>query len=370
MRKQIRFAIVLAMLAVGLTSLPRAIHAQAGTTSIQTIKVSAEGFRMALSPDGKTLAVFDDSAIYADDTTAGTIAIRLLDAATGAQKSSLTATTDYASFVAFTPDGRQLVSYQNNGEIVVWDVDTGQPVKRYPAIFGTHTGHLFADGRTLAVIDQSVIATIQLWNLDTGAITRLFEPHLDSFQQTRDLLKNTLPSQNYKYAALDAAPDGKTFATASLNGEIAVWNVADGTQTVIRPQPPNEQADFPVRTLRYTSDGKALVFFDTILKQMQVWDIQTRTQTLTTSIGAEIFALLPDNDTIVWVEKSATGIKISSAALSVPDKVTDLADVTTTAKVYAATSVWVSADSKQAYVGGFGAVDKNNAIYSVPLSAS
>ncbi len=368
MGKHIRFAIILVTLVIGLSVLPRDIQAQ---SSVQIFKITGEGFRIALSPDGKTLAVFDDSAINADDPTAGNIAIRLLDAATGTEKISLTGTTDYASFVAFTPDGQQLVSYQDNGEIDVWDVSTGKQVKRYSAFFEHPLARLFADGRTLAVVfSQGLISQIQLWNLDTGAIMKLIGPHLVSFKQAAGLFNDVLDSSNLQFAALDTAPDGTTIATASANGEISLWNVADGTQTVIRQQQQNEKARFAVRTLRYTSDGKALVFFDTVLKQMQVWNIQTQTQTLTTNSGAENFALLPDNDTVVWVEKSATGFKISSAALSAPDKVTVLADVTTSLRPYTATSVWVSADGKRVFVGGFGATDKNNAIYIVPFSAA
>src|SRR4051812_8861575 len=64
------------------------------------------------------------------------------------------------------------------------------------------------------------------------------------------------------------SPDGKLFATACVNGKVAIWNVDDGTtvRTLVHPQ--------GVTSLAFTPDGQILITgsFDSQVRRWRVAD--------------------------------------------------------------------------------------------------
>jgi WD40 repeat protein len=80
------------------------------------------GCKLALAPDGRTLATAD--ILYADDL--GTDTIRLFDIETGEQILTLEPGDGRASVMAFSPDGMRLFTGLGQGSGIVWDVRRGQ----------------------------------------------------------------------------------------------------------------------------------------------------------------------------------------------------------------------------------------------------
>ncbi|KAH6698203.1 hypothetical protein BKA61DRAFT_530771 [Leptodontidium sp. MPI-SDFR-AT-0119] len=73
---------------------------------------------VAFSPDGKQVVS------GSDDNT-----VRLWDAATGAPLQTLEGHSDYVSSVAFSPDGKQVVSGSGDKTVRLWDAATGAPLQ-------------------------------------------------------------------------------------------------------------------------------------------------------------------------------------------------------------------------------------------------
>jgi WD40 repeat protein len=113
---------------------------------------SASVYTSGLSPDGQTLAV------PAPD------GVRFFDLVTGKPSGSLRA-PDYASAVAFSPDGQYLATVHRN-QILLWETGTGIEVARFaPCPMYTQLLQFSPDGQVLATAGTD--GAVLLWDLTT-----------------------------------------------------------------------------------------------------------------------------------------------------------------------------------------------------------
>ena len=162
------------------------------------------GRAVAFSPDGQMLAH--------SGTGDNTIPIR--DVQNGQLLRTITEHTDTVLSVAYSPDGRNLVSVDWDGHIRIWDVATG-------ALLKTIEGHkkgvpsLFysSDGTTL--ISGSWDNTIRIWDVDTG-------------QPLKTIIANITALENDGVTAISLSPDGGAMASATDEKVIRLWDVHTG----------------------------------------------------------------------------------------------------------------------------------------------
>ena len=157
--------------------------------------------------------------------------------------------------LAFSPDGRRLVTCCDDGQVRWWDVAAGQPSGR-PLRHGYEQGYytlaLSPDARTLVTggNDKRVIR----WDTETG--TEIGTPiylksrvHMLAFLRdgrrfvtgTRDgglavwepenSRMTDLPSQGTSVTGLAVSSNGKTFATATDGGVLRLWDTSCLRQT-------------------------------------------------------------------------------------------------------------------------------------------
>src|SRR5262249_25512798 len=129
-------------------------------------------YRIALSPDGKTVAVGSDNAIV------------LLDAATGKEQRQIPSGS--TQWVTFAPDGKR-VAAAVNGEVHLVDLDTGRHhdfemirnVVRHPWLALAYS----PDGKYLACTNSDNWAVQQhqvtMINLATNAVGATLSGHAD-----------------------------------------------------------------------------------------------------------------------------------------------------------------------------------------------
>lgn len=160
----------------------------------------------AMTQDGKTLA------------TAGETEVQLWDVAAGKPTTKLTDKMDWSTAVAFSADGKQLLSGDYAGVIRLWDVGSGKKLSNLPAPPMPApkpplpdpvpvTALAFAPDGKSAVLGNADGA-VQLFNLGDGKIVRTFAGHAGPI------------------TGIVFHPSGTLMATCGKDRTVKLWNPA------------------------------------------------------------------------------------------------------------------------------------------------
>ncbi len=155
--------------------------------------------------------------------------------------------------VAFTPDGKTLVTGGRDGLVKLWDVAAGRrlhTLKRHPS--WVETLAVSADGRMVASAGQDSV--IRLWNAATGTDACPQPGHINYVTQ------------------VELSPDGKTAFTTGVDGTLRWWDASTGRQRRSLDMPG------PIMGLAVSPDGKTVV---TTVHEgaLRTWDLATGRET-------------------------------------------------------------------------------------------
>ncbi len=152
---------------------------------------------VAFSADGKTVVS------GSEDKT-----VRVWETMTGKEKQTLKEDSPVNS-IAIAPDEKTLASACNDKTIKLWNIATG---KKTMSLKG-HSDQVYSvsfspEGTLLASGSKDM--TIRLWNIQTGA------------------LLSTLMGHSERVTSVAFSPDSKTLASSSVDGKVKLWDVQTG----------------------------------------------------------------------------------------------------------------------------------------------
>jgi WD40 repeat protein len=176
---------------------------------------------LTVSPDGKTLAVGTRTGgLFICDLEKGEVRHKILDA--GADRVPEGSGLYEVRLLAFSPDGKRLVSCAQGRLVMVWDPATGKKVDYLPVGFALGDIDALAfspDGKTLAVAS----AAVGLWDTDASGLR-------DDFW--------AIPNRGDTVRRLAFSPDGKTLVTAGFGTTVHFWDVPAGAPKSVRKDTP------------------------------------------------------------------------------------------------------------------------------------
>ena len=195
----------------------------------------------------------------------------LWDANTGMEIRTFLGHSSWINSVAFTPGGMEFLSGANNGSMILWNIKTGEIIKKYDDIKSSVDSiSLSQDGKH--ILSGYGDGSIRLWDLEKGEILRT--------------IKTT---RGFTIVAL--SPDGKHALSSSMNRSIILWNIKTGEK--IR----TFNVDSNIDAIAFHPEGKTFV--------SGLWDGTVLIRDITT--GKALHTLKEHSSRITAVDYSADG---------------------------------------------------------------
>lgn len=209
---------------VGRDSTIRVWQAETGEVRV-TLRTEASLLsRVALAPDGRTLA---SVPLY------GTAA-HLWDVPRRAVRATLGGHGSTVLCVAFSTDGKTVATGSRDNTVKLWDGITGKELATLAGHTGAVTGVSFAPGAPV-LASASEDRTVKLWDL-----TGKREP-------------NTLAGHSAAVTAVAFAPGGKRLASGGEDNSVVLWDVEQVKDPVVLGKHSGH-----VRSVAFSADGTLL----------------------------------------------------------------------------------------------------------------
>lgn len=245
---------------------------------------------MDLSPDGRTLAVAYDRDRVVGKRLVGKSDYRigLLNAQDGRERQALLGHTALIGRLAFSTDGRLLVSASADNTARLWNVETGQQLLSITLKERGAAVAFSPDGKHIAVATQPTYSTppqpiVGLYDVQSGKLVRdfprrksnvsdlAFSPdgrllaissenlssaQIDLWELSAQQPTRTLTDHEKDITSIAFSPDGRLLASGELRNGRGIVVVRDLTAS---SQPRIYKPDAGVSALNFSPDGTRLV---------------------------------------------------------------------------------------------------------------
>jgi WD40 repeat protein len=256
-------------------------EARAANPEDSTITGHTDRLRsVAFSPDGRHIV-----------TTSYDKTARIWDVATGRETLLLSGSAELVSFAAFSPDGRHVITASYDKTARIWDASTGRQI----LLLRGHTDRLnsasfSSDG--LRIVTASADKTARIWNASTGQQIAVLSGHTDRLT----------------FAAF--SPDGRCIVTTSYDKTARIWDAVTGREITVL----NGHTDF-VEGAAFSPDGQRVATAADD-QTARVWDA---------SPGREVTLLSGHLETVASAAFSPDGQRVVTASTDRTARIWDAA---------------------------------------------
>ena len=241
---------------------------------------------IAFSPDGKRIVS------GSDDNT-----IKVWDAETGDELMTLRGHKESVKSVAFSPDGKRIVSGSDDKTIKIWDAATGVELMTLHG-HGREISLVAFSPNGKCIVSGSADNTIKVWDAANGAEVM------------------TLRGHKFGVSSVAFSPDGKRIASGSGDKTIKIWDAATGTELMTLRGHGYWYGYIDSISIAFSPDGKRIISGCEDDKTVKVWDSAT---------GAELMTLRGHGNWVDSIAFSPDGKRIISGSWDNTIKVWDSA---------------------------------------------
>jgi WD40 repeat protein len=252
---------------------------------------------VTFSPDGQRIVTANNSDNKAKVWPVRVWTVRVWDLASGNRVQELTGRDEVVNGVAFSRDGRQIVTANNDNDAHVWtarvwELTSSRGIRALWGHANSVNSAVFSPNGQ-QVVTASGDKTARVWDLASGMVLELkghadvvtsaaFSPDgkqvvtasLDKTARVWDLVSGTtvleLRGHTDFLTCANFSPNGKQVVTASLDKTARVWDLASGT-TVLELRGHTDV----VNSAAFSPDGK-LVVTASDDKTAWVWELASR----------------------------------------------------------------------------------------------
>jgi hypothetical protein len=200
--------------------------------------------------------------------------------------------------VAFSPDGKRVLSGSNDGRVIVWDTASGDSLLTLGQRSGTpiHAAAFSPDGLTIAI--GTCGGKFALWKVEGGQELLTFTGHTNAIE------------------SLAYFPDGNRIVTASYDNTARIWDTKLGREVLVF-----RGHQRPVTCVAVSPDGRRVVT-GSADRSAKVWDAET---------GQEQLLLQGHKEAIDGVAFSPDGRRVATTSLDQTIKIWEVATEVKTA---------------------------------------
>ncbi len=265
------------------------------------LSFSPKGDLLASTGFDSTLRIWNASAAKQDDKAYAQV---------GSEMATLDGRGSAIDSLAFSPDGRRLVSADNMGKLVVWDVAARKPAATIKAA-DLAVGKIEFSTNGKALVFLGPYGTFTRWDLQQEKTANEIEmdassPNDFEFMPRQPYVAATkgfdavilsvrtgkvvrqLTGHTDQVRSLEWLVDGKTLATGSHDGTVRLWDTAAGKVTRTLKITPDEadDADHTIHAIDLSPDGKTLV---AVGDGLVAWELDTGQETFRVD-ASELYA--------------------------------------------------------------------------------
>ena len=261
---------------------------------------------IAFSPDGIQF-VTGGGAIKGLIDRVSCSELRTWDTESGQLLKEFVGNSNRIKSVAYSPDGRKIVSGDVEKEVKLWDVETGEELLSIslpdrPDGFRNDDGcydhvTISPDGKTIISVDD---CEIRSWDSENGREQIVLAGHRD------------------KVRCVAYSPDSSRVVSGSKEGAVKIWNAASGRELMSL-----NGHDTPIVSVSFSADGRRILSGGED-DNIKLWDAETGQETLTLQYknvartefspdGCSIVAGNEEGDIKMWkISPSRSGLTLSS----------------------------------------------------------